>query len=434
SFIGHRNAYEVAAIPVWIEVALVSICFLTFGTSEETYLAIYAAGVFILLSMTGWAATKRLLRQSRADSTMRNYFAMGGTATAALLTSIATIIIFVERFGEGAWAYFVLLPFLYLLFTYFRRRLGDPTPVEERRGLLFVERRYLPEFKQAPVAFNRLLVPLDGSHFAEQALPLAQALSQSHGSQLTLLSVRQSPRLPRGLPASQAGLDGDLREYEDYLAQVSAKLQRDGVRLQPLVAEGKVADQINTIAVEQGVDALVMSTHGRSRVGRMLLGSVASEVLQQSVQPLLLVRPKEIAEARPPVFDKLMVTLDGSSDAELVLPYARALASRFGSQIILLAVPDDLQAESQQGNLKRYLEDVAGGLAATGVSVRPLVTGTDPAHTIVEMARANDVDLIMLATHGRGGRARLMFGSVADTVVRNCHRTIFMVPVRSSNN
>jgi nucleotide-binding universal stress UspA family protein len=50
------------------------------------------------------------------------------------------------------------------------------------------------------------------------------------------------------------------------------------------------------------------------------------------------------------------------------------------------------------------------------------------------MARANDVDLIMLATHGRGGRARLMFGSVADTVVRNCHRTIFMVPVRSSNN
>ncbi|MGD2078026.1 MAG: hypothetical protein PVH18_06565, partial [Chloroflexota bacterium] len=53
SFIGHRNAYEVAAIPVWIEVALVSICFLTFGTSEETYLAIYAAGVFILLSMTG---------------------------------------------------------------------------------------------------------------------------------------------------------------------------------------------------------------------------------------------------------------------------------------------------------------------------------------------------------------------------------------------
>ena len=62
--------------------------------------------------------------------------------------------------------------------------------------------------------------------------------------------------------------------------------------------------------------------------------------------------------------------------------------------------------------------------------MRPVVAGSDPAHTIVELARANDVDLIMLATHGRGGRARLMFGSVADTVVRNCYRPIFMVPVR----
>jgi nucleotide-binding universal stress UspA family protein len=58
------------------------------------------------------------------------------------------------------------------------------------------------------------------------------------------------------------------------------------------------------------------------------------------------------------------------------------------------------------------------------------VAGSDPAYTIVELARANNVDLIMLATHGRGGRERLMFGSVADTVVRNSHRPIFMVPVR----
>jgi nucleotide-binding universal stress UspA family protein len=225
-------------------------------------------------------------------------------------------------------------------------------------------------------------------------------------------------------------LDGDLSEHERYLKQVVAKLARDGDRMQPLVATGKVAEQINTVAADQSVDTLVMSTHGRSSVGRMLLGSVASEVLQQSPRPLLLVRPKEIAETRPPAFDRVMVTLDGSSEAELVLPYARALATRFSSEIILLSVPDDLQAESQLENLKRYLDDVAEAMAASGLSVRPTVTGTDPAHTIVEMARSNNVDLIMLATHGRGGRARLMYGSVADTVIRNCHRPIFMVPVR----
>jgi nucleotide-binding universal stress UspA family protein len=430
SFIGHRNAYEVAAIPVWIEVALVSICFLAFGTNEETYLAIYAAGVFILLSMTGWAAAKRLLRQARAPANPQSYFALAGTVTAALLTSIATVIIFVERFGDGAWAYFVLLPFLYLLFTFFRRRLGDPTPVEERRGLLFVERRYLPEFEQVPVAFDRILVPLDGSDFGEQVLPLAQALGQANDSQLTLLSVYQGAGQPLSLPLMQAGLDGDSREYERYLEKVVTRLGEAGAPMRLLVAEGDVADQINAVALDQGVDLLVMSTHGRSRVGRALMGSVASEVLQLSSLPVLLMRPREVVEARPPAFEKVMVTLDGSSEAELVLPYAQTLAAQFNSEIILLSVPDGLQSESQLGNLTRYLDDVADVLMASGLDVRPTVNGSNPAHTIVEMARAEDVDLIMLATHGRGGRDRLMFGSVADTVVRNSHRPIFMVPVR----
>lgn len=164
----------------------------------------------------------------------------------------------------------------------------------------------------------------------------------------------------------------------------------------------------------------------------MLLGSVTSQVLQQSTRPLLLVRPRELAESRPLAFHRLMVALDGSSEAELVLPYARMLAQRFDSEIILLSVPDDLQAESQLGSLQRYLVGVAGTLAVAGLSVQPVVTGSDPAHTIIEVARVNDVDLIMLATHGRGGRERLMFGSVADTVVRNCRRPIFMVPVRAN--
>jgi hypothetical protein len=62
---GQRNKFDVADKPVWLEVGIVSACFVLFGTHEETYLAIYAAGVFILLSMTGWAVTKRLVRAAR---------------------------------------------------------------------------------------------------------------------------------------------------------------------------------------------------------------------------------------------------------------------------------------------------------------------------------------------------------------------------------
>ncbi|NOZ06064.1 MAG: APC family permease [Chloroflexi bacterium] len=124
--IGRRNRFEVADKPVWIEVGVVVLCFLVFGTSEETYLALYAAGVFILLSMTGWAATKRLLREQRTVFSRKRLVTIVGTITAAVLTSGATVIIFGERFREGAWVYLLFIPVLYAFFSYFRWNLGDP--------------------------------------------------------------------------------------------------------------------------------------------------------------------------------------------------------------------------------------------------------------------------------------------------------------------
>jgi hypothetical protein len=116
--LGSLNKCEVADKPVWIEVSIVSFCFLVFGTREETYLALYAAGVFILLSMAGWAVTKRLLRLIRQNFSFKQLPVIGGTAIAALLTTSATIVIFIERFMEGAWAYFVMIPILFTLFSF----------------------------------------------------------------------------------------------------------------------------------------------------------------------------------------------------------------------------------------------------------------------------------------------------------------------------
>ena len=126
AFIGRKNQFEVADKPVWIEVGLVCFCFLIFGTHEETYLAIYAAGVFILLSMTGWAVTKRLQRQIRQTFSLSKLGLLVGTILAAGLTSVATIIIFEERFLEGAWTYFLLIPILYAIFNYYNRQLRRP--------------------------------------------------------------------------------------------------------------------------------------------------------------------------------------------------------------------------------------------------------------------------------------------------------------------
>ena len=104
--LGTRNKYDVADKPVWLEVGIVAVCYLVLGTHEETYLALYAAGVFILLSMTGWAAAKRLMRELRAEFSGAHLAALVGTVIAALLTTGATLIIFAERLTEGAWIYF----------------------------------------------------------------------------------------------------------------------------------------------------------------------------------------------------------------------------------------------------------------------------------------------------------------------------------------
>ncbi|MCP4426553.1 MAG: hypothetical protein GY803_18835, partial [Chloroflexi bacterium] len=123
--IGQRNQFGVADKPVWIEVGLACIIFLAFGTNEETYLAIYAAGVFILLSMTGWAVTKRLAREVREEFSVAKMGLIVGTVLAAIITSGATLIIFQERLREGAWTYLLFIPILYAIHTYFRNTLGD---------------------------------------------------------------------------------------------------------------------------------------------------------------------------------------------------------------------------------------------------------------------------------------------------------------------
>ena len=119
---GAQNRFEVADKPVWLQIMVVSFCFLFIGTHEEVYLGLYAAGVFVILSLTGWAVTKRLIRGTRNGFSIKKALIITATSISAILTSGATIIIFLERFFEGAWLYFVLVPIIFLILTYFYNR------------------------------------------------------------------------------------------------------------------------------------------------------------------------------------------------------------------------------------------------------------------------------------------------------------------------
>jgi nucleotide-binding universal stress UspA family protein len=136
--------------------------------------------------------------------------------------------------------------------------------------------------------FKTILVPLDGSALAEGALPRATALARE-GAQLILLRAAEAHTLPTA-DAAEAQVKV-VREAEDYLAGVKARLAKTGVtRVETSVWYGPPADAIVEAARFRNADLIVMSTHGRSGVGRLVLGSVAESVLRGSKTAILLVR------------------------------------------------------------------------------------------------------------------------------------------------
>ena len=124
--LGTLNGAGVAARPVWLVTGSLIVFFLLLGTHEETYLAVYAAGVFVLLSMTAWAALKRLMGEPK-----RRLALIAATLLGALLTSGATALIFTERFLEGAWLYVVVIPVFYVVMSWTSGRSKAPLPVLE---------------------------------------------------------------------------------------------------------------------------------------------------------------------------------------------------------------------------------------------------------------------------------------------------------------
>jgi nucleotide-binding universal stress UspA family protein len=153
---------------------------------------------------------------------------------------------------------------------------------------------------------NKILVPLDGSQMAEAAIPPALEMGQA-GSALLILMRAADARI---LPGSD--VIGDqiraVREAEDYLAGVKAKLQKAGAKaIETHVWYGPAAPAVVEAARVQKVDLIVMSTHGRSGLGRIVFGSVAESVLRGTHVPILLVRapsapvedPAGQGEARP---------------------------------------------------------------------------------------------------------------------------------------
>jgi nucleotide-binding universal stress UspA family protein len=268
------------------------------------------------------------------------------------------------------------------------------------------------------------MVPLDGSPFAERALPYALTVARRTGATIDLVRVHvvyaMQPQASSWLPYD-ADLERECRGLEQvYLDEVAGQVEAAGAaRVSCGVANGLSVDGILCRARERSADLIVMTTHGAGPISRAFLGSTADELVRRSPTPLLLIRPQEAnADLRgEPALSRLLIPLDGSALAEQILRPAADLARATGATVMLLYVNEPAR---RSGAVARpYLEGVAQRLRLQSLEVQTLVVSDDRVvPTMLRAARAGACDVIALATHGRGGLRRLLLGSVADKILR----------------
>jgi nucleotide-binding universal stress UspA family protein len=227
------------------------------------------------------------------------------------------------------------------------------------------------------------------------------------------------------------------QQEEEYLRSIANRcMERAGLAVRTELLAGVPANALGTYAYEMDVGLIVMTTHGRGGISRAWVGSVADALVRRSRVPVLLLRPP----ARPDPHQELrarhlLIPIDGSQLSERVIEPAVALGMTCGARYTLLrvALPIPLVpvrpatvASRQQDMIERerlqaleQLEAAARPLRARGLDVQTIVVhDPSPATAILEFAADNAVDMIALATRGRGGWSRVALGSVADKVMR----------------
>ncbi|HLA41285.1 MAG TPA: universal stress protein [Candidatus Glassbacteria bacterium] len=293
------------------------------------------------------------------------------------------------------------------------------------------------------IKLTKILFPSDFGESAEEALRYASMLASEYGAELTIMHVVSLFGEGPGLTERQ------ISEMQHYAEQFSQQLHdeaeeiidktiedhREGdLVMKKLVVRGISAHQlIIQVAAEQEFDLVVMGTYGRGGVSHMLFGSTAEQVVRLAPCPVLTVR-----HHADRVFDfqrirKILFPTDFSDYSKKALPYALSFAERYGSELHVLHVfeqrihpafyivdkstPFDLDEGLRDRALDALDEFVYEDLREK-INFRCEVTSGKPFVEIINYAKANEIDLIVTATHGLTGLEYMVIGSTTERVVR----------------
>jgi len=293
--------------------------------------------------------------------------------------------------------------------------------------------------------YDRIVIAVDGSDEARRATRRGLRLARVFDATVDVLAVVEQKALR--LTDTSAEKTRLRERGEAALAEIEDLASELGYPVTTNLVEGTPAVQISEYADERDADLIVVGRQGLTGLGRRLLGGVTEQVLHRTHVPVLVV-PGEDPDGRTEAdYSHVLVTTDGSENAEAAIPHGTAIARRYGSDVHVLNVVD-LQAAGglfHAGGLEtEFVErlDARGQDAVDSVATE--IEGSAPELTVEtavertasfegaaagvrEYVEKNEIDLVIMGSHGRSNLKRQLLGSVASTVLRTVDIPVLVV-------
>ena len=270
------------------------------------------------------------------------------------------------------------------------------------------------------VTFEHILVPTDFSEISQLALEYAKAIAKLGNSELLLVHV--SPPMALITPPEAAWVDlSEVQSlHEEQLEQSGAALRSEGFRVQAISATGPLYEELLSTVKQYKADLIVMGTHGKKGLERLLLGSDAEAVLRQVHCPVLSVGPavKNLQDKPWRIREVLCATNLTPSSAEVVA-YAHKLAALYEAELVLFHVKsssepeDDVDWVSFEEAFHQYVPEDLGKRSW----LRTRLATASPATSIVDLARERGSDLIVMGAHPASSAATHLARGTAAKVL-----------------
>lgn len=303
--------------------------------------------------------------------------------------------------------------------------------------------------------YKTILIPTDFSRYADYAVAYAQMLAKGTEGAVHFVHVVDERYMDmisgmEGAYASSAdtatSIESLIKHAEEQMRKLMHRADAMGLKASDHICRGRPSEEIVRVAEEIGADLIVMATHGRSGLDRLVLGSTCEKLIRRSTVPVLAIKHPSHdqidTKADAMAFKNVLCPCDFSDFSHLAVPYAAELCRQFGAKLTLAHVVDtwldypEFTPSVEFANSPHLIEEAQKSLAKLageqeGLDVSVKVESGIPHRKLLDIVDEKDIDLLVMTTHGRSGIPHFLLGSITEKMIRMANCAVMTIRPKS---